>query len=138
MMSCEPVHLFSLNTTRGSNGKFSGTHVSKLQSPKKELNPPLKKNHPSPKQTSFGIIKKPPRYTELKMIVDDRVGLLKDISSVISEKRVNIHSTHSEPQSPKHHRIKIRCETDSKETMEKLILKLKKIKEIKEISYKLI
>ena len=90
------------------------------------------------KKTSFGIIKKPPRYTELKMIVDDRVGLLKDISSVISEKHVNIHSTHSEPQSPKHHRIKIRCETDSKETMEKLILKLKKIKEIKEISYKLI
>ncbi len=90
------------------------------------------------KKTSFGIIKKPPRYTELKIIVDDRMGLLKDISSIISEKHINIHSTHSEPQSPKHHRIKIRCETDSKETMERLILKLKKIKEIKEISYKLI
>lgn len=90
------------------------------------------------KKTSFGIIKKPPRYTELKIIVDDRMGLLKDISSVISEKHINIHSTHSEPQSPKHHRIKIRCETDNKETMEKLILKLKKIKEIKEISYKIV
>lgn len=90
------------------------------------------------KKSSFGTIKKIPRYTELKIIVDDRVGLLKDVSSVISEKHINIHSTYSEPQSPKHHRIKIRCEMDNKEAMEKLILKIKKIKGVKEISYKII
>lgn len=76
------------------------------------------------------------KIIEFKMTVIDRIGLLKDISSIISKNHINIHSSHSET-SGNFHIIKIRCETD-KEKAEKLILKLKKIKEIKEINYKLI
>ena len=77
------------------------------------------------------------KIIEFKMTVVDRIGLLKDISSIISKNHINIDSSHSET-SGGFHIIKIRCETDNKEKAEKLILKLKKIKEIKEINYRLV
>ncbi|MEK7635555.1 MAG: RelA/SpoT family protein [Patescibacteria group bacterium] len=81
--------------------------------------------------------KKQEKNTELKIIVLDRIGLLKDISAIISRNHLNIQSSHSEA-SGNFHVMKIRCETNDKEKIEKLILKLKEIKEIKEISYKLV
>ena len=81
--------------------------------------------------------KKQEKITELKIIVLDRIGLLKDISSIISRNHLNIQSSHSEA-SGNFHIMRINCEINDKEKIEKLILKLKKIKEIKEISYKLI
>ena len=77
------------------------------------------------------------KIIEFKMTVLDRIGLLKDISSIISKNHINIDSSHSET-SGGFHIIKIRCETNNKEKAEKLILKLKKIKEIKEINYRLV
>ena len=88
-----------------------------------------------------GLRKSPERkqnlQTELQITATDRVGLLKDISAVISRSHVNIVKVNI-PQTSHFPVIKIRCALNDKEKIEKLILKLKKIKEIKEISYKLI
>ena len=74
--------------------------------------------------------------TELKLIVEDKIGLIKDISSIISKNHINIKNINTSTNKGQNI-IKIICEAD-KEKSEKLILKLKKIKELKEISYKII
>ena len=92
------------------------------------------------KKGSLKIIQKPlltGRRAEFKLIVNDRVGLLKDISSIYSKNRVSIASINAGPHDVNHHLIKIKCEVD-KEKADKLILKLKKFKEVKEINYRFI
>lgn len=84
---------------------------------------------------------KEPAQTEFKLIVEDRVGLLKDISSVFSRAHINITKTTANFEEKKRGRfpvVKIRCLISDKEKIEKLVLKLKEIKEVREISYKLV
>ncbi|MBI2013329.1 MAG: bifunctional (p)ppGpp synthetase/guanosine-3',5'-bis(diphosphate) 3'-pyrophosphohydrolase [Candidatus Colwellbacteria bacterium] len=77
--------------------------------------------------------------TELKMTIEDRIGLLKDISSVISRSHINITGiTSSQMGGGKYQALKIKCSTADKDKVWKLILKLKKIKEIKEIDYRFV
>ncbi len=83
------------------------------------------------------LTKKEPKETELKIIVEDRVGLLKDITAVISRSHVNMTAINTITNA-KFPILRIRCDIVSKDKIEKLILKLKKLKEIKEISYQLI
>ncbi|MBI5079197.1 bifunctional (p)ppGpp synthetase/guanosine-3',5'-bis(diphosphate) 3'-pyrophosphohydrolase, partial [Candidatus Wolfebacteria bacterium] len=75
--------------------------------------------------------------TEFKIIANDRIGLLKDLSSVISRSHINILKA-DVPKTDQLPIIKIRCAVNEKEKIEKLILKLKEIKGVKEISYKLV
>ncbi|MBI3046320.1 MAG: bifunctional (p)ppGpp synthetase/guanosine-3',5'-bis(diphosphate) 3'-pyrophosphohydrolase [Candidatus Harrisonbacteria bacterium] len=81
--------------------------------------------------------KREPKTTELKIIVEDRVGLLKDISVIIARSHVNMTSVNTVTNA-KFPILRIRCDITNKDKIEKLILKLKKLKEIKEISYQLI
>jgi len=73
---------------------------------------------------------------EIKIIAEDRIGLLKDITSVISRSHINISNVLTAPNSPVLTSLKFLCDTNNKDKIEKVILKLKKIKEIKQISYK--
>lgn len=72
---------------------------------------------------------------EFKIIVEDRIGLLKDIYSVFSRNHINIQATNTESNTEKYKIIKIKCPFD-KEKAEKLLFKLKKIKNVKEVNYK--
>ncbi|MEK7566159.1 MAG: RelA/SpoT family protein [Patescibacteria group bacterium] len=76
--------------------------------------------------------------TEIKIIAEDRIGLLKDITSIVSRSHINISNVLTAPTSPVLTSIKFRCDTNNKDKVEKVILKLKKIKEIKQIGSKLI
>jgi len=76
---------------------------------------------------------------ELKMLTDDRVGLLKDISAIISRSHVNIVKVSSAPRPrSSHHVIKVLCDTDNKNKISKIIVKLKSLKEVKEIDYRFV
>lgn len=77
---------------------------------------------------------------ELRVTASDRVGLIKDISSVISRARVNIlNLTHISPaQKTSFPVIKIICDVNNKEKTEKLILKLKAVQGVKEIHHQVI
>jgi len=80
-----------------------------------------------------------PAHCELKIVVDDRVGLIKDISACIARNHMNIMSFHAE--NPKGGRFpfdKVEVQSTDKIKIEKLILKLKDIKGVKEVSYRLI
>ena len=85
------------------------------------------------------ILRKGPQL-ELKITVDDRVGMLKDISSVISRARINIiNLTHIHPsQRGSLPIIKILCDIDNNEKAEKLVLKIKSLKGVREIHYQMV
>lgn len=75
--------------------------------------------------------------TQFRITAADRVGLLKDISTVISRSHVNIITVNSQTNA-QFHTIKILCGNMSKDKAEKLALKIRKIKGVKELSYKFV
>ncbi|MDE2020130.1 MAG: RelA/SpoT family protein [Patescibacteria group bacterium] len=76
---------------------------------------------------------------ELKIAVEDRVGLIKDLSATIARNHLNIVAFHSDnPKDSRYPFDKIEIQCAEKEKIEKLILKLKAVKGVKEISYRLI
>lgn len=86
------------------------------------------------------LIKKPSQ-TEFKIIVEDRVGLVKDISAIFSRTHINITKITANFEEKKRGRfpiIRVRCEINNEEKTNKLIFKLKEINGVKEISYKLV
>lgn len=78
-----------------------------------------------------------PKSAELKIVVQDRMGLLQDISSAISRSHINISSVLM-PQSASLHTTRIVIATADHHKIEKLLLKLKEIRGVKEISFRLL
>lgn len=79
-----------------------------------------------------------PTKTELKIVVEDRVGLLKDIAGVIARSHFNIRNLKVISPGSKFPTDKIEIATTDRPKVEKLILKLKTIKGVKEVSYRII
>lgn len=75
--------------------------------------------------------------TEIRLAVEDRLGLLKDILEVISRSHINILSMNTQ-QNAKFPYIKMYAPVLAKDKADKLMVKLKKIKEVKEVGYKLV
>jgi len=80
-----------------------------------------------------------PTGTEIKILVMDRLGLIKDLTGIFSRSHVNITNistlAHANQKLPI---IKINCDLTQKDKVEKLIAKLKKLKEVKSIVYQFI
>lgn len=83
------------------------------------------------------LVRKGNFQTEFKITVADRIGILKDITAVISRSHINIIKV-SVPETGHFPNLRIRCDLNDKKKIEKLILKLKKIKGVKEINYKIV
>ena len=82
---------------------------------------------------------KGPTRCELKLVVLNRVGLIKDISAVIARNHLGILSFHSDDPKGNHYSFdKVEIQLSDKAKIEKLIIKLKAIPGIKEISYRLV
>jgi len=80
-----------------------------------------------------------PTHAELKIIVEDRVGLIKDISGAIAELHIGIMSFNTEPATGKKFHInKVDVASTDKKKIEKLLAKLRGVKGVKEITYRLI
>jgi GTP pyrophosphokinase len=78
-------------------------------------------------------------HAELKITVEDRVGLIKDLSTAIARNHMNILAFHSDNAKGSRYPFdKIEIQSTDKVKIERLIVKLKDIKGVKEISYKLI
>lgn len=79
------------------------------------------------------------KQAELKITAEDRVGLIKDVSSIIARSHINIVSLNSSSRGRGNfHLIKVRCDTGDKDKIWKIILKLKAVKGIKEIDYRFV
>jgi len=80
-----------------------------------------------------------PTKAELRIAVKDRLSLLKDISGMIAHERVNIIGfTILHPPGSTYPINRIECATTDKHKIEKLVLKLKQIEGVKEVSYKIL
>jgi GTP pyrophosphokinase len=76
---------------------------------------------------------------ELKIAAEDRTGLIKDISTTIARNHANILAFHSENSKGSHYPFdRVEIQTTDKAKIEKLIMKLKAIPGVKEVSYKII
>ena len=85
------------------------------------------------------LLRKKRQSIELKIIATDKVGLLSDVTNIISRSHINILTFNSVPKERGHYQtIKILCDTDSKSKILKIILKLKTLKEVKEIDYRFV
>lgn len=70
---------------------------------------------------------------ELKISYQDRVGLLKDITSVFYKEKINIHSVENDKKAPF---IYIRFTLTNKKFLTKILTELKQVKEVEEITQK--
>lgn len=78
-----------------------------------------------------------PKKAEFKIICRARIGLIKDITTVISRNHLPVMKMETF-LNEKYPCIKIAVGTDNKEKAEHLLLKIKKINDVREISYRLI
>lgn len=76
-----------------------------------------------------------PKTTELKIKARDRIGLIKDISGKIAAQKINIIAISSTDKS-KFPLINISLNIKEKSRLDRLLIELKKIKDVQEISYK--
>jgi len=91
------------------------------------------------KKNVFARVLDLPTHAELKLTVENRVGLIKDISSAIAEMHIGIISFHTEPATGKKFHInKVEIASTDKKKIEKIVLKLRGVKGVKDIGYRLI
>ncbi len=77
--------------------------------------------------------------TELKIFAEDRLGLLKDITTIISRSHINItHHNSINNVNERFHTIKIGCATTDSKKIEKIIGKIKTLAGIKSVDCRLI
>ena len=80
-----------------------------------------------------------PKQVKLRISAEDKITLLEDISSIISRSHVSIASIDSQREERgKFCIIKVLCDTDDPNKVQKIMLKLKSLKAIKEIEYKFV
>ncbi|MDO8561024.1 MAG: RelA/SpoT family protein [bacterium] len=85
----------------------------------------------------FAFAKKTGSSVELRLNIKDRIGLLKDVSQVISDQKINMKSVTSETKNRLYPLIVIQISVKTKPSLEKLIFRLKKVNGVEEINYKL-
>ena len=74
---------------------------------------------------------------EIKIVTEDRVGLLRDISAVFSRSRLNIFEVNTK-ENGKFPIVKIICSALSEDKAKKFLVKLKKLREIRELDHRLL
>ena len=74
------------------------------------------------------------------MAVEDRIGLLKDVSEAISRSHINItdHRVSTVGKNNLIKSIKISCLLTDKNKIEKLVTKLESLNNVKSVAYRLI
>ena len=89
------------------------------------------------KDSKDNLITTRKQMIELKIVVENRVGILRDVSNIISRSHVSIVTLTSAPRErDSYHVIKALCDTDNKNKILKIMLKLKGLKAVKEIDYR--
>lgn len=92
------------------------------------------------KEKASRIIGRPKqKQIEIKIIAENKTNLLKSVLSIFSRLRLNVSKVDSSQDGRKQFQvIKIRSEESNQDKISKLIVKLKTIKEIKEIDYRFV
>lgn len=76
--------------------------------------------------------------TELRLTVQDRIGLLRDVTNVLAKQKVNMKSVTTDTKHRAWPVIVIQAPFKSRKELEQTMVKLKEIKGVEEVSYKLL
>lgn len=88
------------------------------------------------KNLNWVSLKTPPAI-KLRVVVADRIGILKDVTNAISSNKINILSVKTEGLKDPYHYLNFLIELKNKHKLPALMFAIKKIKGVKEINYKL-
>ena len=81
----------------------------------------------------------PKPVAEFRVIVEDREGIIKDVSAIITRSHLNILSLHADVSPGSRYPIdKLRVNTTDKTKLDRLALKLKNLKGVKEVGWKVV
>jgi len=105
----------------------------KTDGARKKINSLLKK---SEEQKLFD--KRGGESVELKLSVHDRVGLMRDISAVFTRQKISMKNIATETKNRAYPMIVIHIVIKQRSELEKLMVKLKQIKGVAEIGYKIV
>lgn len=86
------------------------------------------------KTKTDGLSAQEPKGSELRITVEDKPGLINEITAIMTRSHVNVLAVNTITNS-RFPSFRIKCDLSNKEKIEKLIVKLKKIKEIREIGF---
>lgn len=79
-----------------------------------------------------------PTRADIKITAEDRLGLLKELTAIITRSHIYINDlktvTHPGNNFPN---VKVQCETADRKKLDKLLLKLKKVRGVREVGYTL-
>jgi len=90
------------------------------------------------KKKTFASDLSQPTHAEFKIVAESRVGLIKDISSTIARSHIRILSFHTEAVKDKQiHIDKIDIQSTDKKKIEKIAVKIREVKGVKEVGYKI-
>lgn len=78
------------------------------------------------------------QLVEVRVIGKDRVGFLNDLTSVVASFKINMKGTRTERGERSHPLIIMNCPVKSDDELKKLITKLKSVKGVDEVSYRII
>ena len=76
--------------------------------------------------------------TELRLTVQDRIGLLRDVSKVLARQKVNVRSVVTDNKNRTWPVLVIQAPFKHRTELEKTMVKLKEIKGVEEVGYKLL
>lgn len=78
-----------------------------------------------------------PRQTEIRLVVKDRIGLLKDIANIIAIKKINIISLNTDSKNKGFPTLNIALNSKDENKIQSIILELKKTKGVEGVNYKI-
>ncbi len=84
---------------------------------------------------SSSFTRKKSTRTEFRIVISDRIGILKDITAVVSRSRINIVNANL-IKTGGFPNIKLVCDLNDKRKSESLVFKIKKVQGVREINYK--
>ncbi|MFH1188954.1 MAG: RelA/SpoT family protein [bacterium] len=106
-------------------------------SAKQHIRSALKKTHGK----HASLLGERSKQVEFNIVAYDKIGVLKDISTIITRlhvNMVNVNSNLSPRQGTHFHVIRVTCDTNDKTKVWKIMLKLKALPAIKEINYRFV
>ncbi len=75
---------------------------------------------------------------ELRLSAKDRIGLIRDISNVMAKQKINMKSVASDTKNRLYPLLMIQAQFKNRNELEKIMVRLKTIKGVEEVSYKLL
>ncbi|MBI2054784.1 MAG: RelA/SpoT family protein [Candidatus Sungbacteria bacterium] len=78
------------------------------------------------------------QMVEVRVIAKDRVGLVNDLTAVVASFKINIKGMRTERGERSHPLVLMNCPVKSNDEMRKLLMKLKSVRGVEEVGYRII